>query len=417
VSVHPGTPTLLEWLEERRDEMVRFLEELVRTESPTTDADAQAHVFDLVGWSLEEVGYRVRALSGEETGGQLFARPGAPEPGRPFQVVLGHVDTVWPHGTLKRMPVEVEDGRMRGPGVFDMKGGLAQMVFAFRALDALDLEPAVTPVVFLNSDEEIGSPESANRIRHLARRGERALVLEPALEPVGKIKTSRRGVGRFEVRVVGKGAHTGLAPEEGASAIQELSHVIQAFHALTDAERGISVNVGQIQGGQRPNVVAPEARGVVDVRVRTEADGRWVEERVAAMEPKTPGTRLEITGEVGRPPMEPTPRNRALWRAAREVGEALELELEEGMSGGASDGNITSQHTATLDGLGAVGDGAHAAHEYVEVERMPERAALLAGLLLYPSLSDRTGVEGADGGAGARTAEPASADASEGGST
>lgn len=280
-----------------------------------------------------------------------------------------------------------------------MKGGLAQLVFALRALDALNLEPTVTPVIFLNSDEEIGSPESAHRIRLLARRAARSLVLEPALGPAGRLKTARRGVGRFDVRVKGKSAHSGLAPEEGASAIQELSHVIQALHGLSDPERGITVNVGQIQGGTRPNVVASEATATVDVRVETREDGRWVEERVKDLEEapaSTPGTSVEIQGAVDRPPMERTARNQRLWKGAREVGRALDLELEEGTSGGASDANITTEYTATLDGLGPVGDGAHAEHEYVEVAGLPERAALLAGVLLLPASLSEEGAGAAE---------------------
>ena len=389
--VHPETPALLEWLQGREGEMVELLQEMVLLESPSTVPETQGPVFDVLARELAPMDFEVRRLSGRETGGQLYARPRTREKGRPAQVIIGHVDTVWPVGTLETMPFLHDDQRVRGPGTFDMKGGLVQMLFALRALHELELEPPVTPVVFVNSDEEVGSFESENRVRHLARRAVRALVLEPGLEPVGKLKTSRRGGGRFEVRVTGKSAHTGLAPGEGASAIHELSHLIQALYQLSDLERGISINVGEIRGGTRPNVVASEASATVDVRVRTRADARWLEDQVGQIEERvrsTPGTSARIRGSVDRPPMEPTPRNRRLWHAAREVGQALGLELDEGMSGGGSDGNTTSLFTATLDGLGAVGDGAHALHEYLEVDRMPERAALLAGLLLLPELGE-----------------------------
>ncbi len=398
MSVHPGTPELLPWLAERQEEIARLVEELALLESPTTEADRQGPVFDLLSEHFLELGWEVRRFRGRLTGGQLYARPRrAPLTGRrtppadsmaaAAQLVVGHVDTVWPVGTLKEMPVHRENGRLHGPGVFDMKGGLAQLVFALRALDALGLEPELLPVVFLNSDEETGSPESENRVRLLARRCCRAFVLEPALGPEGRLKTTRRGGGRFELLVRGKSAHTGLAPGEGASAIHELSHVIQEVYQLADRERDISVNVGEIRGGSRPNVVASSASAVVDVRVRTMDDGRWVEERLRALESTarvTPGTMLEVQGAVDRAPMEGTPRNRRLWHAARAVGESLGMELEEGMSGGGSDGNTTSLYTATLDGLGAVGDGAHALHEHLELDRLAERAALLAGLLLLP---------------------------------
>jgi len=387
---------ILEWLQERKDELADFAMALTRLESPSTDPETQEPVFRMLGEALEEVGLVVRRFPGVRTGGQLLARPHRSGASR-RQLLVGHVDTVWPVGTLDRMPVEVRNTHLVGPGIFDMKGGLAQMVFALRALRALDLEPELVPLVFLNSDEEIGSPESDRRIRSLARRVSRALVLEPALEPVGKLKTTRRGVGRFTIRVRGRSAHTGLAPGEGASAILALSHVVQRLHDLSDVERGITVNVGEIQGGTRPNVVAAEARAEVDVRVRTVEDARLLEEQILELQSSLPpvaGTSLEIQGAVDRPPMEGTPRNRALWRAAQGVAEAMGVEVDEGMSGGASDGNTTSLFTATLDGLGAVGDGAHALHEYVELERMPERAALLAGILLLPE----TGA--GDGGSG-----------------
>lgn len=377
---------VLAWLRERRGEMVTFLEGLVLAESPSTDPGAQAAPRALLTGALESLGFQVRHLRGRTTGGHLYARPRERERGAPVQLLLGHSDTVWSRGAVERMPVEVEDGVMRGPGVFDMKGGLVEIVFALKALRELELHTPLTPVVFVNSDEEIGSPESTRHVRRLARRASRSLVLEPALGPEGRLKTSRRGTGNFEIRVVGRSAHTGLAPEEGASAIEELAHVIHALHALSDPERGIGINVGRVEGGARANVVAAEARAVVDVRVETVEDGRRVEERIRALEPITPGTRIEVEGAVDRPPMEATPRNRVLWLAAREAGRALGLELQEGMSGGASDGNTTSLYTATLDGLGPVGGGAHAAHEHVVVDSLPERAALLALLLRLPEL-------------------------------
>lgn len=383
-----AVPRVREWLDGREAEMIALLREITILESPSTDPLSQGPVFDVLRRELESLDFRVLRLGGRTSGGQLWARPRRRPRGRPFQVVIGHVDTVWPTGTLAQMPFTVENGRVRGPGVFDMKGGLVQGIFALRALAALGIDPPVTPTWFINSDEEVGSPDSENRVRHVARRTLRALVLEPALEPVGKLKTTRRGGGRFEVRVQGRSAHTGLAPGEGASAILELSHTIQALYQISDPERGIAINVGEVRGGSRPNVVAAEASAVVDVRVRTLSDARWVEERVRAIEsgPRmTPGTSVEILGAVDRPPMEPTRRNRALWRGAREVAGKLGLAVDEGMSGGGSDGNTTSLFTATLDGLGSVGDGAHALHEYLEVDRMAERAALLAGILLLPA--------------------------------
>lgn len=273
---------------------------------------------------------------------------------------------------------------MHGPGTYDMKAGLVQLLYAFTVLRELELAPAVEPAVLVTADEEIGSPGSARWVRTLARRSCRVFVLEPSLGPEGALKTARKGTGRFEVRVEGRGSHAGLAPEEGASAIQELSQVVQALHALGDPGRGITVNVGEVEGGVRPNVVAPRARAVVDVRVPTRAAAVRVEEAIRSLEPATPGTRLSVTGGMRRPPMERTPGNRRLWAAARGLADELGLALEEARAGGASDGNITSRYAPTLDGLGAVGGGAHARDEHVVLDRMPERSALLALLLLLP---------------------------------
>jgi len=366
------------------DAFVDLLTRLARIESPTDRPETQRPVQRLLAGELEELGYEVRVIPGRETGGHLYARPRRRRRGAPAQLLVGHTDTVWPVGTLDGMPVREAQGRLYGPGTLDMKGGLTQIVLALRTLHELGMEPRVDPVVFVNSDEEIGSPESRRWVRALARRVCRAFVLEPALGPDARVKTARKGIGRFEVLVRGRASHAGLAPEAGASAIVELSHVIQRLHALNDAERGTTVNVGVIDGGVRPNVVAPLARATVDVRVRTMDDGRAIERAMAEIGPSTPGVDIEITGGVAIPPLERTPRNRALWKEALEAGGHLGMRLEEGMAGGGSDGNTTSQFTATLDGLGCVGDGAHAEHEHIEIGPSVDRAALLAQLLRVP---------------------------------
>jgi glutamate carboxypeptidase len=305
----------------------------------------------------------------------------------PRQLLLGHCDTVWPHGTLEKMPVENRGGRLHGPGIYDMKGGLVQALFALTALRDLGLQPTVAPLFFINSDEEIGSFESAPRIQHLARIVDRTFVMEPSLGPAGKLKTARKGVGRFVIKVLGQAAHAGLDPDKGISAILELSHVVQALFALNDPGRGITVNVGTIDGGMRPNVVAPESTAEVDVRVPTQADADRIEKAIYDIQPTVPGTELQITGRVGRPPLERTPGNRKLWNRAQDAAATLGFDIDEGAAGGGSDGNWTSLYTPTLDGLGAVGDGAHALTEHLIVEKMPERAALLACLLLAEPLN------------------------------
>ena len=380
----------LEHIRALRGELVGFLATLARIESPTDHPETQGPVQKVIGEALEELGFDVRILPGRATGGHLYARPRIRKHGREAQLLVGHTDTVWPVGTLESMPVEERDGRLHGPGTLDMKGGLTLIVFALRALRDLGFEPPLTPVVLMNSDEEIGSPESKRYVRMLARRVRRAFVLEPSLGPDARLKTQRKGLGRFEVTIEGRASHAGLDPGAGASAILELAHVIQRLHALNDAERGTTVNVGVIDGGVRPNVVAALARASVDARVRTLEDARDLERAVAAIEPVTPGVRLRIEGGMRVPPLERTPRNVRLWETARSIGRELGLDLEEGMAGGGSDGNTTSQFTATLDGLGCVGDGAHAVHEHVEIDRTVDRCALLARLLLAPGAGSRS---------------------------
>lgn len=380
--------SLRDYLATHRDQLLALLEVLVRAESPTDVPEAQAEVQDALSRLLQTLGFRVQYLpDGEESGGHLYARPKDRLPERPVQLLVGHCDTVWPLGTLQEMPFEVEDNVVRGPGVFDMKGGLVQMLFALAALQAAPMEPEVVPIVFINSDEERGSPTSEQHIHRLARCAHRAFVLEPALGLEGKIKTSRKGGGRFTIRIQGKSAHAGLDPESGSSAILELSNVVQRLHALNDPESGISVNVGTIDGGTRPNVVADAGVAEVDVRITTHEQARQIEDAIRKLEAKTAGTSLTIEGGIGRPPMEPTPASRRLWAQARHAGSLLNLDLEEARSGGVSDANLISQHTPTLDGLGPVGDGAHARHEFCYVDQMLERSALLALLLAQPPLS------------------------------
>jgi glutamate carboxypeptidase len=240
-------------------------------------------------------------------------------------------------------------------------------------------------VLFLNSDEEVGSPDSKRHVRRLARASTRALVLEPALGLDGRIKTTRKGVGRFEIVVQGKAAHAGLDPTAGASAIVEVANVIHRLDGLNDPERGTTVNVGLVDGGTRPNVVAARARASVDVRVTTSEEGHAVEDKIRAIRPVTPGVTLHVDGGMGIHPLERTPRNARLWEYARAVGDTLGLSLRDGTAGGASDGNTTSLFTATLDGLGCVGDGAHADHEHIVIEDSLDRCALLARLMLAPA--------------------------------
>ena len=377
-----------DWAAGELGDAVELLERLAAAESPSTEPRSQIEVFDLLSGELEDLDLEVEALRGTEVGDHLLARPrGVRTEAGGHQLLLGHLDTVWPVGTLANMPIRIEDGRLHGPGTYDMKAGLVQTIFALRSLRAQGVEPALPPIVFINSDEEISSRESAPHVDRFARGAARALVTEPSFGPRGKLKTARKGVGRFEVKISGKASHAGINPEEGSSAILEISHQIQKLFALNDTERGVTVNVGTIDGGLGANVIAPEVSAQVDVRVPTAADAERIEHAIGSLEPIEPDTAIEVSGGFRRPPLERTSRNRELWERACRIGRGFGLELEQALVGGGSDGNIASRHTAVLDGLGAVGDGAHAPHEHVIVERMPERIALLAGLLASPAES------------------------------
>ena len=365
--------------------MAELLEKLVLAESPSLVPGSEAAALDLLDEELRRAGLTTRRLRGGNTGDHLFARPVARRRFGGYQLVLGHVDTVWPLGTAPRRPPRRVDGRLYGPGAHDMKGGLVQLVFALRALHDLSHVPALAPAVLVNSDEEIGSVDSRRHIERLARGAARAFVLEPPAGPDGALKTARKGVERFEILVTGRAAHAGTSPEEGVSAILELTHQVQQLFTLNDADRGVTVNVGTIDGGLRANVVAPEASALVDVRAPTEAAAADVARAIRSLRPKRPGASVEVDADLGRPPMTPTIRNRRLFVRAQRLAVELGLQIDEApVVGGASDANLTSELTATLDGLGAVGDGAHSRDEHVILAALPERSALLALLLLEP---------------------------------
>ncbi len=378
---------IVTYLSSQQQEMVDFLTELVRIESPSDDLASFVRIQSLLQEKLEELAFEVIHIPGQQTGGHLLAREiGGRD--KPHQLLIGHCDTVWPPNTLETMPLQVDGNIMRGPGVYDMKAGLVQMLWALKTIRALGMKTAVSPVIFINSDEEIGSPESRTTLLELAQQVDRVFVIEPAMGPEGKLKTARKGVGRFHIHITGKAAHAGLDPENGVSAILALSHIIQALFALNDPDKDITVNVGVVKGGVQSNVVAPESEALVDVRVVTVTDAERIEAAIRQMQPPMAGIQIEVTGGFNRPPMERTAGTAQLWQLAVEMGQSLGIELSEGMAGGGSDGNLTSQYVPTLDGLGAMGDGAHAPHEFIYLDKMVERTALLVKLLLAPPISE-----------------------------
>jgi glutamate carboxypeptidase len=376
-----------EWFDTQQDDMLELLKSLVMIETPSDRPETQYPLIDSLTSIFDDLEYSTRWLKGIKSGGHLYARPRLYKKGSPTQLLLGHCDTVWPVGKLNDMPIEIKDNILRGPGVFDMKAGLVQMIFAIKALKELNLTPEVTPVVFINSDEEIGSRESTRHIRRLARHMDRALIMEPSMGESGDIKTARKGVGRFVITVKGKAAHAGLDPQAGASAILELSHVIQRLFELNDYDSGITVNVGMVDGGIRPNVIAPESKAIVDVRVLHQKDADFIEKQIFNLKATIPDVSLEIEGGIGRPPMERTEANRILWGVMQDIAASMKIDITENVAGGGSDGNTTSLFTATLDGLGAVGDGAHSQNEFIYIDKLLERGPLLALMLLAPALN------------------------------
>jgi len=378
------------YLKSHHDEMITFLESLVKIETPSTSSSSQKKIFTIIRNQLQSFGYYCFQSKGDKTGGYLYARPLKRDRSLPIQILVGHCDTVWPKDTIKTMPVFNVDGKIKGPGIYDMKVGLTQMIFALKAIKDLNLKLPVSPVLLINSDEEIGSYESTSVIKRLAKISDRAFILEPPLGLDGKLKTARKGVGKFEITIKGKAAHAGLDPGKGINAIVELSHQIQKLYAMNDPDKGITVNVGMIEGGISPNVVAPQSKAIIDVRVLTVEDGLNITEKIKKLTPKNNEIELRVKGGIGRPPMEYTLRNKMLWMMAKEQGNLLGLNLGQAIAGGGSDGNTTSQFTATLDGLGTPGDGAHADYEFIFQQQINERTALLVLLLLKEPLKIRS---------------------------
>jgi glutamate carboxypeptidase len=368
---------LLAFCERDVEYALQLIEALVALESPSTDKSAVDRCGRALAACLRDLGGTVDIFPQDVRGDHIRARFGGH--GRPV-MLLGHFDTVWPVGTLAKMPCRRDGGRLYGPGTFDMKAGIAIAVLALRALNETGT-PHPPLVMMWTTDEEIGSGTSRETIEAEARQASAVLVLEPALAD-GALKTARKGCGEFELTVTGVSAHAGLDPGKGASAIHELATQISAIESLQDLARGISVNVGVVSGGSRPNVVAEEARAVIDVRAPTAEDAARVEGMLRALKPQRSRTRLMIRGGFDRPPLERTAGVVRLFSIARDVASSLGHNLSEDSAGGGSDGNFTAAiGVPTLDGLGAIGDGAHAAHEHVDISAVPWRAALIAGLL------------------------------------
>ncbi len=375
--------------------MLDTIEQLVTLESPSDIKAAVDRLSTVLASRFGELGGKVKIHLGEKFGNHLQVdflgrkRPHFSQKtremgylGKPI-LLLGHMDTVYPVGTISKMPFRINKGRVCGPGVFDMKSGMALGLYVIEALLMWNGGKLPRPVtVLFVSDEEVGSPSSRHITEKLARQSDAVLVLEPAAGLKGAVKTARKGIGEYALRVEGVSAHAGLDFEKGHSAVVELSRQILRLSELVDLKRGTTINVGKVSGGTRTNVVPSVASAVIDVRVTSQRDAENLHRELMSIRPFDPKCKIKVTGGMNRPPMARAPGTIALYEKAKAVAKELGQALDEASVGGGSDGNFTAAlGIPTLDGLGAVGEGAHAAHESIVISELPRRAALLAGLI------------------------------------
>ena len=373
---------LLSYARERQAEMVAQIREFVECESPSDDPAAVNRFVELVSDTVTPFA-KVKMVPGGKFGRHLVCQ--IELPGRKMRgqvMALGHLDTVWPIGTLRTMPFRQAEGRLWGPGVLDMKSGIAFFIFAVRALRELEIPVGSKVLLQLNSDEEVGSESSRPLTEKNARSSKAVLVLEPGTGLEGKLKTARKGVGAFTVTVRGKASHAGVDFTAGASAILELARQLGHIAGFTNLARGITVNPGVIAGGTRSNVVAAEAHAEVDLRILKLKDAPGLEKKFRSLRPIDRRCSIEVAGGLNRPPMERSAGIVKLFRTAQKLAREIGVEIEESLTGGGSDGNFTAAlGVPTLDGLGGVGEGAHAANESILTSRIVDRTALIAKLL------------------------------------
>ncbi len=372
----------LSYAKSKKEEIIGAIGEMVECESPSdSPADVNRYV-DLLVEHAKDIAVP-KLIKSDHYGKHLrldFKVPGRP---REAQILgVGHSDTVWPLGTLRSMPYRRQKGRLWGPGVLDMKSGIAFFVYAARALRDLDIPVRRKVALLVVSDEEVGSRNSRELTEAEAKRSSCVLVLEPGSAMAGKLKTSRKGIAGYKLLVQGKAAHAGIDFTTGVSAIVELARQIDRIAGFTDLARGTTVNPGIVSGGTRTNVIAAEARVDIDVRVVRAKDAAAIDRKLRSLRPFDKRCKLIVEGGLNRPPMERTKGVAELFRRAKQIGEEMGMELEESSTGGGSDGNFTAAlGIPTLDGLGGVGEGAHAINESILIDRIADRTALLAGLL------------------------------------
>ena len=373
---------VLQHMRARQEAIIDAIQRMVEQESPSFDKPSVDALGSWLADELRRLGGKVQVHRSDQFGDHLQADFSPAVHGREPVLLLGHFDTVWSLGTLRTMPFRRDRKKLWGPGVLDMKTGIAQMMFALEALREIGGGLPRPVRILLVSDEEVGSESSRPLTEKLAAGCAAVFVLEPSFGPRGALKTARKGVGDFSVKVSGKAAHAGLDFQKGESAILELARQIAAISKFTDLKRGITVNPGVIRGGTRTNVIAAEAEAEVDIRIARLADAARLERKFRALKPFNHKCRLQVSGGLNRPPLERTRAVAKLFARAREIGRGLGLRLDEASVGGGSDGNFTAaMGIPTLDGLGAVGDGAHAVHESVLISQLAPRTALLARLI------------------------------------
>jgi len=371
-------PPILSYIQQQQPEIIALIRRFVECESPSDDPAAIGRFVELVSDTVA-ASAKIKRVAGNHLVCEM-ALPGRRKTGQ--ILALGHSDTVWPMGTLRSMPFRESGGRLWGPGVLDMKSGIAFFLFAVQALRDLEIPVRSKVLLQLNSDEETGSESSRDLTEKNAARSQSVLVLEPGTGLEGKLKTARKGVGDFTVTVRGRASHAGVDFTAGASAVLELARQVDRIAQFTDLKRGITVNPGVIAGGTRSNVVAAEARAEVDIRVLRLRDAPRLEKKFRSLRPIDRRCAIKVTGGLNRPPMERSPGIVRLFRTARKLAREIGVDLQESLTGGGSDGNFTAAlGIPTLDGLGGVGEGAHAANESVLVDRIADRTALMAMLL------------------------------------
>jgi len=379
-AANPELERRLAYFDERLGEITATVTELVEIESPSDNKPAADRMSEIVAGKFAELGGTARFHHASDFGNHLQVDfPG--KAGRPV-LLLGHYDTVYPLGTLASMPCQIANGRLTGPGVLDMKSGIGLMLHSIAALQEWHGALPRPVTVLLVSDEEVGSDSSRATTEALAKKSAAVLVLEPSYGPLGAVKTARKGVAEYRVRVTGKAAHAGLDFQKGVNAIVELACQIEKISGFTDLKRGLTVNVGIVDGGSRVNVVPAEASADVDARISRMKDAATIEKKMRGLRPFNRKCRVEVTGGLNRPPMERTAGVASLYARAVEIARGLKWKLPEAAVGGGSDGNFTAGlGIPTLDGLGAVGDGAHAVHEHIVISELPRRAVLIASLI------------------------------------